>query len=58
MIDRVQGARIAYAQVRPGERAGIITVTLETTEAGSEIEVVYELTALSETGAHHLEHGS
>ena len=51
MTDRVWGRRIAYAQVIPGERPGSITVT---TEGGSEVEVVYELTPLSEAGAHHL----
>lgn len=54
VIDRVWGRRIAYAQLVPGERAGMITVTLDATEAGSEVEVVYELTPLSEAGAHHL----
>jgi hypothetical protein len=54
VTDRAWGRRIAYAQVIPGERAGTITITLEATEGGSEVEVVYELTPLSETGAHHL----
>ena len=55
VTDRVWGARIAYAQVIPGERAGSITVTLDATEGGSDVEVVYEFTPLSEAGAHHLE---
>ncbi len=55
VTDRVWGRRIAYAQVMPGERAGTITVTLEATAGGSEVEVMYELTPLSETGAHHVE---
>jgi hypothetical protein len=54
VTDRVRGKRIAYAQVIPGDRAGSITVSLHATEAGSEVEVVYELTPLSEAGAHHL----
>ncbi len=54
VTDRAWGTCIAYAQVIPGERAGSITVTLIATEGGSEVEVVYELTPLSETGAHHL----
>jgi hypothetical protein len=54
VTDRVWGRRIAYAQVIPGERAGRITVTLKVTEGGSEVEVVYELTSLSEAGAQHL----
>jgi hypothetical protein len=55
VTDRVWGRRIAYAQVIPGERAGSVTVTLDGTEGGSEVEVVYELTPLSEAGAHNLQ---
>jgi hypothetical protein len=54
VIDRVWGKRLAYAHVVPHERAGTVTVTLEATERGSAVEVVYELTPLSATGAHHL----
>lgn len=55
VTDRIWGRHIAYAQVIPGQRAGRITVTLDATDRGSEVEVVYELTALSEAGAHHLQ---
>jgi hypothetical protein len=55
VTDREPGRRIAYAQVVPGHRAGRITVTLEATTEGSEVEVVYELTPLSEAGEHDLE---
>ena len=55
VTERVWARRIAYAQVIPGESAGSITVTLDPAEGGSEAEVVYELTPLSEEGAHHLE---
>lgn len=55
VTDRVPGRRIAYAHVIPGHRAGSITVTLEPTAAGTEAEVVYELTPLSKAGAYHLE---
>ena len=54
VTERIRGKRIAYAQVIPGERAGTITVTLDAAEGGSEAQVVYELTPLSEPGAHHL----
>jgi hypothetical protein len=54
VTDRVFPTRIAYAQVIPGERAGSITVTLDATEGGSDVEVAYELTALTEAGAYHL----
>lgn len=53
---RTRGRRIAYAQVIPGERAGSVTVTLAASGGGSEVEVVYELTPLSEAGADHLKH--
>jgi Polyketide cyclase / dehydrase and lipid transport len=55
VTDRERGRRIAYAQVVPDHRAGRITVTLEATNEGSEVEVVYELTPLSEAGEHDLE---
>jgi hypothetical protein len=54
VTDRVWGTQIAYAQVIPGQRAGRITVTLDATDRGSEAEVVYELTSLSEAGARHI----
>jgi hypothetical protein len=54
VTDCVRGRRIAYARVISGETAGSITVTLETTPAGTEVEVVYDLTPLSDTGANHL----
>lgn len=55
VTDRERGRRIAYAQVVPDHRAGRITVMLEATDEGSEVEVVYELTPLSEAGEHDLE---
>jgi Polyketide cyclase / dehydrase and lipid transport len=55
VTDRKDGRRIAYAQVIPGERAGSVTVTLDETDGGSDVEVVYELTPLSDAGARHLE---
>lgn len=55
VTDREWGRRIAYAQVVPGQRAGSITVTLDSIEGASDVEVVYELTPLSEAGEHDLE---
>jgi hypothetical protein len=49
-----RGGKSRTPQVIPGQRAGRITVTLDDTDRGSEVEVVYELTSLSEAGAHHL----
>jgi hypothetical protein len=54
VTDRKWGRRIAYAQVVDDHRAGSITVTLDSVEGGSEVEVVYELTPLSKTGEHDL----
>jgi Polyketide cyclase / dehydrase and lipid transport len=54
VTDRQWGRRIAYAQVVPGQRAGSVTVTLDAIDGGSEVEVVYELTPLSEAGEHDL----
>src|ERR1700733_12363008 len=45
VTDRVRGRQIAYAQVIAGLRAGRIIVTLDATEQGSEVEVVYEFTS-------------
>ena len=52
VTDREWERRIAYAQVVPGHRAGSVTVALDAIDGGSEVEVVYELTPLSETGEH------
>ena len=54
VTERIRGKRIAYVQVIPGERAGRITVTVEATEGESQVEVTYEMTPLSPTGAHQL----
>ena len=55
VTEREWGRRIAYAQVVPDQRAGSITVTLDAIEGESEVEVVYELTPLSEVGKRDLE---
>lgn len=55
VTDREWGRRIAYAHVVPGHTAGSVTVTLDASDRGSEVEVVYELTPLSETGERDLE---
>jgi uncharacterized protein YndB with AHSA1/START domain len=44
---REPGKRIAYARVMPGHQAGTVTVDLEADGDGSEVEVSYQLTALS-----------
>jgi hypothetical protein len=44
---REAGNRISYARVTPGEQAGTVTVTLSPAGQHSEVEVTYELTALT-----------
>jgi hypothetical protein len=44
---RETGKRICYARVTPGEQAGSVTVTLTAAGRHSEVEVTYELTALT-----------
>jgi Polyketide cyclase / dehydrase and lipid transport len=47
VTSRESGKRISYARVTPGEQAGTVTVVLNASGDGSEVEVVYELTALN-----------
>lgn len=48
---REPGRRICYARVTPGEQAGIVTVTLTGAGDYSEVEVCYQLTALTPAGS-------
>jgi Polyketide cyclase / dehydrase and lipid transport len=50
VLDREPGKRISYARVTPGDRAGTVTVTVGAAGHRSEVEVTYELTALTSTG--------
>ncbi len=57
VLDRQPGRHISYARVAPGDRAGTVTVVLDAAGPhgqSSEVEVTYDLTALSEAAAHHL----
>jgi uncharacterized protein YndB with AHSA1/START domain len=55
VLDRVPGRHIRYARATPGVSAGAVAVTLEPAAGGgSEVTVVYTLTALSEAGRHQL----
>jgi hypothetical protein len=47
---REPGRRICYARVTPGEQAGIVTVTITGAGDYSEVEVCYQLTALTPAG--------
>jgi len=44
---REPGKRIRYARVTPGDQAGTVTVTITAAGAHSEVEVTYQLTALT-----------
>jgi hypothetical protein len=45
---REPGRRMSYARVAPGEQAGTVTVVLSPAGSASDVEVTYQLTALSE----------
>jgi hypothetical protein len=47
VTDRQPGKRISYARVTPGELAGTVTVTISAAGHHSEVEVTYQLTALT-----------
>src|SRR5262245_56965484 len=49
VLDSQWGKRISYARVTPGDRAGTVTIVVYPAGRHSEVEVTYELTAL--TGA-------
>ena len=42
------GRSVSYARVTPGDRAGTVTVSLEAAGGGSDVEVTYLLTALTD----------
>ena len=48
------GRRIGYSRVTPGHQAGTVTVCLAAAGGGSEVEVTYHLTALSDAAGRHL----
>jgi len=54
VTDRQPGKRISYARVTPGDRAGTVTVTISAAGQDSEVEVTYQLTALSGPAEQHL----
>ena len=51
---RLPGERISYARVTPGEQAGTVTVTVSAAGRHSEVEVTYQLTALSDSAGGRL----
>jgi hypothetical protein len=56
VVDREPDRRLRYADVAPGDRATMITVELVPADTGSEVNVTYDVTALSEAGARRLGH--
>ena len=54
VTDRQSPTRISYASVRP-ERAGTVTVTVNSRDEQSEVEVVYDLTSLTTAANAELE---
>ena len=49
---REPGKRISYARVTPGGQACMVTVTISPSDGHSEVEVTYQLTALTPAAAH------
>ena len=47
VTDRESGRHISYARMTPGDRAGTVTVELSAAGGASDVEVTYQLTALS-----------
>ncbi|WP_300607072.1 SRPBCC family protein [Trebonia sp.] len=47
VTDRQPGQRISYARVTPGDQAGTVTITVSAADRHSEVEVTYQLTALT-----------
>jgi len=47
VTDRQPGRRISYARVTPGYRAGTVTIIVSAAGGHSEVEVTYQLTALT-----------
>lgn len=55
VIDSREPTRISYAQLRPGDRAGTVTVTLDELDGASTVHVTYRLTPLTEAAKPELE---
>jgi hypothetical protein len=51
---RQPGKRISYARVTPGDQAGTVTITISPVGNHSEVEVTYQLTALTGPAGHKL----
>ena len=54
VTDRQPARRISYARVTPGDQAGTVTVDISAAGRHSEVEVTYQLTALTGPGRRKL----
>jgi hypothetical protein len=54
VTDCQPGKRISYARVTPGDQAGTVAVTISAIGQHSEVEVTYQLTALTGPAGHKL----
>jgi hypothetical protein len=54
VTSREKGKRISYARVSPGDQAGTVTVTVSPAGRHCEVEVTYDLTALTSLADHML----
>ena len=54
MTDRQAGKRISYARVSPDDQAGSVSVVISAAGHHSEVEVTYQLTALTSLADHKL----
>jgi hypothetical protein len=54
VTSREPGRHISYARVTPGDQAGSVTVTIDPAGPHSEVEVTYDLTALTSLADHKL----
>ena len=54
VTSREAGKCISYARVTPGDQAGTVSVTISPAGQRSEVEVTYELTALTSLADHKL----
>ena len=55
MTGRQPGQRISYARVTPGDQAGTVTIVINDEGRHSEIEITYQLTALTDTARRTLD---
>jgi hypothetical protein len=54
VTDREPGKRISYARVSPDDQAGTVSVVISAAGHHSEVEVTYQLTALTSLADHEL----